>query len=199
VISVDALFEEFVASWTGNEPVDVDGLLRRAGPETDRLARLIDAFLERTPRREPSSESRAAVATLAARLEQEPPLLAARVAARARVRDVALAIVAACALPAEAEQLVRSYYQRLEGGLLDPKGVSDRVWSVLERFVGPAARAQASEGFTHKPAAFALPSAAFQRLATAEPEMPAAMREPPAREELAPDVRRRVDELFIGH
>ena len=152
--SVDALFEEFVSRWTRDETIDVDALLERAGPESDELARLIDAFLARAPRREPSAEARAAVAALAARLEQEPPLLTARVAARARVRDVAAAIVTACALPAEAEQLVRSYYQRLEGGLLDPKGVSDGVWSVLERVLGPAVRNAGDRGLlaqAHRP------------------------------------------------
>jgi hypothetical protein len=195
VTQVDALFDEFVTRWAHNEVIYVDALLERAGPQRDALARLIDAFLARAPRRAPSEESRAAVAALAARLEPEPPLLTARVAARARVRDVAAAIVKACALPAEAEQLVRSYYQRLEGGLLDPKGVSDRVWSVLEGIVGPAARADALQGFGNKRGALK-ETVAFHRLAGAEPATPAAA---PVRDELADDVRDRVDELFTAH
>jgi hypothetical protein len=195
---VNALLEEFVAGWTGDEPVDVVSLLQRAGPEADELARLIDAFLARAARRSPSVESRAAVAALAARLEQEPPLLTARVAARARVRDVATAIIAACALPAESEQLVRSYYQRLEGGLLDPKGVSERVWSVLEKLVGPAARAQAFQGFPPKRVAFK-GSVAFQRRASADWATRGPMERTPPSEELPSDVRRRVDELFTAH
>jgi hypothetical protein len=198
VSSVDALFEEFVTGWASDNPVDVTRLLERAGPETDELARLIDAFLARAPRGEPSAAARAAVAALAGRLEQEPPLLAARVAARARVRDIAEAIVKACALPAEAEQLVRSYYQRLEGGLLDPKGVSDGVWSVLERVLGPTVRTQAFEGFSPKRSAFK-GSLAFHRLANAGSAMPEAASAPRPREGLSPDVRRRVDELFGAH
>jgi hypothetical protein len=198
VTQVDALFEEFVSRWSSDERIHVDALLERAGPEGDELARLIDVFLACAPRQEPSTEARAAVAALAARLEQEPPLLTARVAARARVRDVAAAIVKACALPADAEQLVRSYYQRLEGGLLDPKGVSEPVWRVLEKVLGPAARKQALEGFSHKRSAFK-ESIAFQRLADADQVMPAAAAAtPPPREELPADVRSRVDELFIG-
>ena len=196
--SVDDLFEEFVSRWRRGETIHVDAVLERAGLERDEAARLIDAFLARAPRRSPSPESREALATLAARLEQEPPLLTARLVARARVRDVVAAIVKACALPAEAEQLVRSYYQRLEGGLLDPKGVADGVWSVVERMLGPAVRTQALEGFSHK-LAFK-ESIAFQRLADADQVMPAAAAaSPPRREELPADVRSRVDELFTGH
>jgi hypothetical protein len=197
VTPVDALFEEFVSRWVREEPIDVDGLLERAGSETDELARLIDTFLERAPRREPSPESKAAIATLAAGLQQEPPLLTARVAARRRVRDVVSAIVAACSLPAEAEQLVRSYYQRLEGGLLDPKGVSDRVWSVLEKLVGPEARARASEAYAQKPERFG--ALAFQRLASGDPAVPSAQAAPPPGDEIPAGVRRQVDELFTAH
>jgi hypothetical protein len=199
VSSVDALFKEFVSGWRRGETIYVDAVLERAGPERDELARLIDAFLARAPRRSPSPESREAVATLAARLEQEPPLLTARLVARARVRDVVAAIVKAFALPAEAEQLVRSYYQRLEGGLLDPKGVADGVWSVVERMLGPAVRSQALEGFSHNRLAFK-ESIAFQRLADADQVIPAATTAPPPRRrELPADVRSRVDELFTGH
>lgn len=197
--SIDDLFEEFVSRWRRGETIRVDAVLERAGPDRDEAARLIDAFLARAPRRSPSPESREALAMMAARLEQEPPLVTARLVARARVRDVVAAIVKACALPAEAEQLVRSYYQRLEGGLLDPKGVADAVWSVVERMLGPAVRKQALEGFSHKRSAFK-ESIAFQRLADADLVMPAtAAASPPRREELPADIRTRVDELFTGH
>jgi hypothetical protein len=199
VSSLDDLFEEFVSRWRRGETIQVDAMLERAGPERDEAARLIDAFLARAPRRSPSPESREALATLAARLGQEPPLLTARLVARARVRDVVAAIVKACALPAEAEQLVRSYYQRLEGGLLDPRGVGDGVWSVVERMLGPAVRKQALESFAHKRLAFK-ESIAFQRLADSDQVMPAAAAaSPPRREDLPADVRSRVDELFTGH
>jgi hypothetical protein len=198
VTSVDALFDEFLTRWTREEPIDVAGLLERAGPDTDELARLIDTFLERAPRREPSEASRTAVSALAARLGAEPPLLSARVAARRRVGDVTAAIVAACGLPAEAEALVRSYYQRLEGGLLDPGGVSDRVWTVLERLLGPSVRAETSEGFSITLEGFAH-GLAFRRLASAEVQvMGAAVPRSAAGDEPEDDVRRQVDELFTG-
>jgi hypothetical protein len=197
VTAVDALFEEFVARWTRDEPVDLPALLDRAGPDSDELAALVDAFLERAPRRAPTPESQQAIAALAARLEREPPLLAARVAARKRVVDLTDAIVAACGLPAEAEQLVRSYYQRLEGGLLDPRGVSGRVWTVLECTLGPAARKFALEGFSPPPAVGAAPMAAFKRAATPDFAAPADAAAP-APEQPADGLRREVEQLFTG-
>jgi hypothetical protein len=196
VTGVDALFEEFVSRWSGGGSVDVEGLLERAGPETDELARLIDAFLERVPRREPSEEARARVASLAAGLEGEPPLVAARVASRQRVADVSAAIVSVCGLPANAEKLVRSYYQRLEGGLLDPKDVSDRIWAVLERVLGPAVRTQAEGGFSRRLAY--QETVAFQRAESAEAPAFAAPGAVPVPDELPETVRREVEELFTG-
>jgi hypothetical protein len=195
---VDALFDEFVARWAREEPIDVASLLERAGPGTDELARLIDAFLDRAPRREPSDESRAAVKALAARLGAEPPLLSARLAARRRVGEVTAAIVSACALPPEAEALVHSYYQRLEGGLLDPWGVSDRVWTVLERLLGSSVRAVATEGFPAKYEGFAH-GLAFRRLASPDMQtLEAAVPRPEAHDQPADDVRRQVEELFTA-
>jgi len=197
VTPVDALFEEFVTRWTRDEPIDVAGLLERAGPETDELARLIDTFFERAPRREPSDESRAAVAAIRARFEAEPPLVRARVAARRKVGDVVSEILASAKLPRTAEPLVRANYQRLEGGLLDPEGVADVVWSVLERVLGPGVRAQARDAFSWKRRAFA-ETLAFQRLAGADAAAFAAAPAAAAREEPPEELRRRVDELFTG-
>jgi hypothetical protein len=192
--SIDALFEELVARWTRAEPLDVDGLLERAGTQADELARLIDAFLERAPRRAPSPEAREAVASLAARLANEPPLVSARVAARQRVRDLTQALLAGCGLPVDAEGLVRSYYQRLEGGLLDPAGVSDRVWRVLDKVIGLKARELAQAGFSRSQRPLPATSLAFQRLATAD--FPAAVR--PTTQALPDEMRREVERLFTG-
>jgi hypothetical protein len=197
VTTVDVLFEEFVSRWARDEAVNVTELLERAGPETDELARLIDEFLARAPRREPTEESRAAVAAIAARLEREPPLLAARVAARKRVRDVSAAIVLLCGLPDEAEALVRSYYQRLEGGLLDPGGVSERVWSALEHSFGAAVRALAVQSLPPK-RLDAAESVAFGRLASADLWIAPAAAAPVPPDEPAEAVRRQVEELFTG-
>jgi hypothetical protein len=188
------LFEEFVAEWTSGKPVDLEVLFERAGPQAHALGRLVDIFLERAPRRQPSAESKRAVADLAARLERrEPPLLAARVVARRRVREIAAAIVSACGLPDEAEKLVRSYYQRLELGLLDPAGVSNRVWAVLEQAVAPAAKALAVQGYPYSPSLH--PDASFQRLAAGSAAFPAAA---PAQGSVPSELERDVAALFIG-
>ena len=121
------------------------------GPETDELARLIDAFLERAPRREPSPESRAAVAALAARLEQRAaaPVGAGR-GAPARARRRRRRSSRRARSPPSAEQLVRSLLPAARGrparpATASPTG-SGRCSSEL---LGPAARAQALEGFSH--------------------------------------------------
>jgi hypothetical protein len=195
-MSVNVLFEELVSRWTREDPLHVDELLERAGPDADELARLIDAFLERAPRREPTQEARAAIAALTGRLEHEPPLLSARIRARRRVSDVVQAIVSACELPATAEELVRSYYQRLEGGLLDPRGVSGAIWAALGKLFGLDVRKLAQGGFS-PPRAATRPAILFQRAASSDfSSGPAPAAETPS---TAPDdVRRRVDQLFTG-
>jgi hypothetical protein len=180
---------------TTDRPLRVDELLARAGEGAGQLAQLIDAFLERAPRREPTENSRAAVAALATRLEREPPLLSARLRTRRRVSDVVQAIVTACQLPAAATELVQSYYQRLEGGMLDPRAVSAAIWAALEPLLGPDARKLAMTGYGAPPAPVRS-VVLFQRGATdgfaaarvaAEPE-----------ESVSADVRRRVALLFTG-
>jgi hypothetical protein len=190
-VPVDKLLEEFVERWALGEQVELDALLDRAGPERDELARLLDTFLERAPRREPSEASKDAIAALTARLE--PPLLTARVAARLKVRDVVRAIVAACGLPAEAERPVHDYYQRLELGLLDPRGVTDRIWGALEQAVTPSARKLAALGYPFRPPA---PKAglAFQRLADSRAAAAPAART--AAPETSSEIEREVARLF---
>lgn len=196
VTPIDVLFEEFLAAWTRNESLDTEGLLKRAGPQADQLGRLIDAFMQRAPRRPPSPEARDAVAELAAGVKHDPPLLDARVSARLRVSDVTQALLAGCGLPAEAERLVRSYYQRLEGGLLDPAGVSDRVWALLDKVIG-GARQLAVDGFRGGETPGPTAGLVFQRLAGSRPSASS----PPAADAgpAVPNaVRTQVDDLFTG-
>ena len=200
MIGVDALFEEFVAGWSKAETPDLAALLTRAGPGREELANLIDVFLARAPRGEPSPAALQAVGALSARLAQEPPLLSARVVARKRLQEVVDAIVAFCELPVNAGQFVRSYYQRLEGGLLDPNGVSNRVWTAIEQAVSPVAKKLAFEGFAPAPAQGGM---LFKRAASEDRAAPAsfaAAAEPmPAAASLEPDkVERRVAALFTG-
>jgi AcrR family transcriptional regulator len=198
VTSIDSLFEELVARWRRDEPLDVDELLSRAGGEADQLAALIDSFFERAPRRAPSLQAQEAITDLATRLEREPPLVSARVAARRRVRDVTQALIAGCGLPPDAEDLVRSYYQRLEGGLLDPAGVSDKIWAVLDNVLGLKVRTIAQAGFASRVGLGPAPSLVYQRVATPDSSAPAAA-PLPVSQQPADEIRREVERLFTAH
>lgn len=191
-MNVDGLFEELVSRWSREEPLRVDELLDRAGPNAEALARLIDVFLERAPRHAPTPEARAAVAALAARVEHEPPLLAARLRARRPLSEIVDAIVAAAQLPVSADGLVQSYYQRLEGGLLDPRGVSETVWTALRGLLEPDVQRLAELGF--RSPASASSAVAFRRAASqAYPAASYAAAEPASPPE---DVLRGVELLF---
>jgi hypothetical protein len=129
--AVDTLLDELARRHARGEPLDVEGLLRRAGDDADELAPLIEAFLARAPRRGPTAESLAFVGSL-----DEPPLLRARVARALKVDDVVDAIVTECELDPEARPKVRRYYQQLEGGILDPSLVAASVWDVVTGLLG---------------------------------------------------------------
>ena len=107
----------------------------KAGDRADELAPLIEAFLERAPRRKPSAEALAYVRSL-----DDPPMLRARVAKALRVDDVVDAIVAACEIQPDARPKVRRYYQQLEGGVLDPSRVAAAVWDAITEHARPFAR-----------------------------------------------------------
>jgi hypothetical protein len=131
MVGLDTLLDELARRHARGEPLDVEGTLARAGDRADELAPLIEAFLARAPRREPSAESLAFVRSL-----DEPPLLRARVAKSLKVDDVVDVIVADCELDPEARPKVRRYYQQLEGGMLDPTHVAESVWAAITRVMG---------------------------------------------------------------
>ena len=131
----EQLFDEFVGCWTRGEPLAVDELLVRAGPQADELASLIDRFLERAPRREPTSDALAFVRSL-----DEPSLLRARQERKLKLDDLVAGLVEKLALPERARAKVRRYYQDLELGQLDPAGVAASVWDALTGLLGRDAR-----------------------------------------------------------
>lgn len=131
MVELDTLLDELARRHARGEPLDVEGTLARAGDRADELAPLIEAFLARAPRREPTAESLAFVRSL-----DEPPLLRARVAKSLKVDDVVDVIVADCELDPEARPKVRRYYQQLEGGMLDPTHVAETVWAAITRVLG---------------------------------------------------------------
>ena len=124
---VDRLFDELAAAYVRGERPDLPAYLARAGDEADELARLVDAFLRTVPPPEPSEDD---VAVMRARLEGEPGLLALRKRRAQRVDEVVDELAAR--LEIDDRPRLRRYYQRLEGGVLDPHRVDERVWAALQ-------------------------------------------------------------------
>ena len=180
---VETLLDELVRRHARGEPLDGEGTLRRAGDRADELARLIEAFLARAPRRGPTPDSLRFVRSL-----DDPPLLRARVAKALKVDDVVDAIVAECDIDPGARPKVRRYYPQLEGGILDPTRVAASVWDAITGLLGrsrallsaPPGLSPAAAPMYRGEAQFSLSKTAVLRSAP-EPE--------------APD---EVDELFLG-
>jgi hypothetical protein len=178
------LFAEYASAYVRGEEPRAQEYLERAGEETEELARLLDAFVAAAPRPTASADS---VALVSAWAEGEPPLVHVRASRGVRVEDVVDAIVEEAGLAASSRAKVKRYYQQLEQGFLAPSGVSERVWAVLRRLIGPAAEAAAS--WRAQPAAA---DAAYFRAAA-----PVAEAAPMTAEE--PDsVRDEVDALFTN-
>lgn len=180
-IELDALLDEVARRHARGEPLEVSELLERAGDRANELAAMIEVFLARTSRSQPSAESLAFVRSL-----DDPPLLRARVALRLRVDDVVDAIVRACELRPESKGKVRRYYQQLEGGILDPHPVADTVWDAITGLLG---RSRAVFSASRGPIVAAAPMYRADRLF--EPALVAESRSEPE----PPD---EVDELFLG-
>jgi hypothetical protein len=138
-VTPEQLLDELVDRWAQGAPLDVDELLVRAGPRSDELAALIDAFLQRAPRRAPTPEALAFVRSL-----DEPPLLQARQARKLKLDDIVAGLVERLRLQAGASTKVRRYYQQLELGQLDPAGVAAGVWIALADLLGRDARGLAA-------------------------------------------------------
>lgn len=185
---VETLLDELARRHARGDRLDVEGLLRQAGPAADELAVLIDRFLERAPRQEPSTDAREYVHAL-----EDPPLLNVRREQRLKIDDIVDSIMSACQLPAASRPKVRRYYQMLEGGTLDPRGVAARVWDALADALGRrveelARAASAGPG---------IPEPAMYRRADAfadASERTASQR--PVAEPAPPD---EIDALFLGH
>ena len=171
-VTVEQLLDEFVGRWTHDEPLAVDELLVRAGPQADELAGLIDRFLERAPRRDPTPDALAYVRAL-----DDPPLLRARQALGLKLDDLAGALVSRLDLGDWARPKVRRYYQELELGQLDPGGVAASVWDALSGLLGRDARRLAA--FQPPPTA----GEAMFRVASADYDIPSVAYAPAAKTE----------------
>jgi len=175
VIAPEQLLEELVGRWARGEPLDVDGLLARVGSQSEELASLIDAFLERAPRRAPAPDALAYVRSL-----DDPPLLRARQALGLKLDDLAAALVRQLGLEEKARVKVRRYYQQLELGQLDARGVAASVWDALTKVLGRDARGLAAfqpaapaagPMFRAVTADYDIPEAAYAQAAKAAPQL----------------------------
>ena len=183
-VTVEQLLDEFVGRWARDEPLAVDEILVRAGPQADELAGLIDRFLERAPRREPTPDALAYVRAL-----DDPPLLRARQAIGLKLDDLAAALASRLSLDERARPKVRRYYQQLELGQLDASGVAASVWDALTGLLGHDARRLAA----FQPQAPA--AKAMFRVASADYDVPSVAYAPATKPEPELD---EVDLLFTG-
>jgi hypothetical protein len=183
------LFDDFAVRRARGERPDVREYLERAGERADELVPLLDRLLASTP---PAGEADpAVVAAFEARLAGEPPLLALR-ARRGVTRDqVVDRLVGRLQLDRRKTEKVRRYYHELETGLLEPRGVTERVFAAL----GEVLRTDVEALATWRPSPSTAEATAFYRVG-GEPglaQAPAAAPEPHEEE------WDEVDELFRGH
>jgi hypothetical protein len=177
------LFDEYAAAYARGERPDAEDYLAQAGAEREELASLLGKFLRRAPVPPPSEDDKRYLGLM---LAEEPPLLTLRVESGLRVDDVVAALADKLGLAPTKTRKLKGYYQRLEGGLLDPRGLSKRLRAALSDILGPSADAAVS---WRAPAAE--PAQAFLRKAEYLKSAPATL----SRAHEADDD---VDRLFLG-
>jgi hypothetical protein len=202
---VDRLFAEFTtARDAGEDASPRDYLQRVSGTDRAELGALIEAYLERAPRRAVSAAAyRGSIAELAVdTLVGGWPAVLPRWRAEARVpRDeVATRLADALGVGDRAEKVHR-YYHEMERGNLPVPGVSQRVLEALGAILGRSAEAirRAGEGLAPggaEAAAGGGASPAFARMAHAP--APAAAAPPGAAQAERAEPWDEVDELFRG-
>jgi hypothetical protein len=195
---VDRLFDELAAAYVRGDRPDLAAYLARAGEDADELARLVDGFLRVVPPPEPSDDD---VAVMRARLEGEPGLLALRKRRSRRVDEVVDDLAGRLGL--DDRPRLKRYYQRLEGGVLDPHRVDQRVWDALRDYFEANVRTLIRPLVTREgrsAMAYYRRSGSFEPSASAPAPAMAAAAEPPAVADVdpAPAERDVLDRLFLG-
>jgi hypothetical protein len=128
------LFAEYADAYARGEHPRAEDYLARAGGQADELAQLLERFVRAAPAREADA---ATLALTEAAFTGEPPLVTLRASQGIRVDDVVDELVERLELDKSKRAKLKGYYQRLEGGLLEPARVSHRVWDVLKNVIGP--------------------------------------------------------------
>jgi hypothetical protein len=176
------LFDEYAAAYARGERPSAEAYLDRAGSERNQLALLFADFLRRAPVHDPSEDDKRYLGLM---LAEEPPLLSLRVERGLRVDEVVSSLVDALGLEPSKSAKVKRYYQRLEGGLLDPRGLSKRLRTVLSDILG------ASESAISWTAAAEANATAFLRRADY-------LEAPPVPASPASEGEDEIDRLFTG-
>jgi hypothetical protein len=144
----DRILSQFIDAWNAGTRPEVEAFVERA-PEAEReaLAEAIASFLTWAPTPDYTA---AALDAIAAEPAVEAALAAARgpgglwpellprlrTRARLSVAELAAALVRQLGLPAGSEDKAEGYLRRMEGGGLEPAGVSRRLLGGLGRVLG---------------------------------------------------------------
>jgi hypothetical protein len=150
--TVDTLFDEYAARWARGERPDAADYLDLAGTRRAELALLIDRYLAVAPAGEPDE---ATVRFVELYEEDEPPLLAVRVARGLKREDVVAWLLKSFGLPADKEKKVSAYWHELEVGLRSPSDVAPELWRRVVEFLGREAEMARAYLVIEKPAQLA--------------------------------------------
>jgi hypothetical protein len=206
---VERLLHEFIEEDRSGGDADPLAYLKRVrGTDRAELEVLIDAYLERAPRRSvdlsadhPAAARRTADEVTRAVLGGSGwwPALLPRLRAAARLRRAEVVDRLARDLGAsDREAKVGAYYHAMEQGTLPAAGVSDRVLDALGAIVGTTGAALRDAGRAlGGPPPGPDRGATFARLGEPDPELAAQVPAPPAPATPA-DERDEIDELFTG-
>lgn len=154
---VDRLFEQYKGAHASGDAAGPRRFLEQVnGSERAALAGLIDAYLERAPRREFDAAAfrESAAARVAESVERSLagqsglwPALLPRLRAQAQIKRADLVAELSARLGAQSKQdKVASYYNQMEQGLLPSVGVSDTVLEALAAVLGYGKDALRSAG-----------------------------------------------------
>ncbi|HEY3019714.1 MAG TPA: hypothetical protein VGJ32_05955 [Solirubrobacteraceae bacterium] len=207
---VERLLRRFIEDFEADRSTRPQAYLEQvAGTDRRELEALIDAYLERAPRRSfdaaayAQSPARHLVDDLTESLEGVAgtwPVLLPRLRHSARLKrsELVARLAAALGVPGR-EAKVESYYHAMEQGLLEPAGVSDRVLDALASLTGTTRDAlrAAARGFAPRPGE-AGARAAFARTAMPDPDFMETKSAAPAAPRRSDEPWDEVDELFRG-
>jgi hypothetical protein len=199
------LFRHFVDTYREDGSADPRPYLAQAeGVDREELRTLIEAFLERAPRRQWDADayagSLAERAVMAAQPESAEgveawPVLLPKLRTRARLKRATVVARLAAALGFQgSERRVAAYYHGMEQGLLPPSGVSTKVLEALGSILDVSVEALRDSGLAGQRAA-EVGGEVFARLAAPPDAIPSSTVE--ALEMSLPDRASAPDELDL--